>query len=71
MSKHITLTPTRTYATEQNAVKAALKVYPDSIPANEGLRFITMQTPEGRWFPVFVGQKAVERMVHFHFNVLM
>lgn len=71
MSRHLTLEPVRTYASEINAIKAALKVYPDSIPANEGLRFITMQTPEGRWYPVFIGQKAVERMVHFHFNVLM
>lgn len=71
MSTHLTLTPVKTYATESNAVKAALKVYPDSIPANDGLLFITMQTPEGRWYPVFIGQKAVERMCHFHFNVLV
>lgn len=70
MSTHLVLVPTRSYATQENAIKAALKVYPDSIPANDGLRFVTMQTVEGRWFPVFIGQKALDRMCHFHFNVM-
>lgn len=70
MSQHIQLSPDRTYATQDNAVKAALKVFPDSIPANAGLRFVVLQNDEGRWFPAFIGQRAIERGVHFHFCVL-
>jgi hypothetical protein len=29
-----------------------------------------MLTEEGRFYPVFVGQEAVQRGVQFHFNVV-
>ncbi len=55
---------TKTYATEANAVKAVVK------KGFDNLRFFVMQNKEGRFFPVFVGEIAVQHGVHFHFNVV-
>jgi len=68
MAKLLTLTPTKTYATEANAIKAVEKVFPGS--DNDGLRYIIMPTPDGRFYPVFVGNSAVHAGVHFHFHVV-
>lgn len=68
MAKLITLTPNRTYATEANAIKAVEKRFPES--DNDGLRYILMPTPDGRFYPVFVGTSAVHAGVHFHFHVV-
>jgi len=54
----------KTYATEENADKAVAKV------GFEDIRHFMMQTSDGRFFPVFVGQEAVTAGVHFHFNVV-
>ena len=68
MAKLITLTPNRTYATEANAIKAVEKRFPES--DNDGLRYILQRTPDGRFYPVFVGTSAVHAGVHFHFHVV-
>ena len=67
MARLIKLEANKTYATEANAVKAVEKKFPES--ANDGLVYFLQRTEDGRFFPVFVGQKAVQQMVHFHFNV--
>lgn len=54
----------KTYATEANAVKAVVN------KGFDDLRFFVMQNKEGRFFPVFVGMIAIDRGVHFHFNVV-
>lgn len=54
----------RSYATEANADKAVAKAH------LSGLRHFIMRTPEGRFFPVFVGQAAIQHGVHFQFNVV-
>ena len=68
MAKLITLTPNRTYATEANAIKAVEKRFPES--DNDGLRYILQRTPDGRFYPVFVGNSAIHAGVHFHFHVV-
>lgn len=68
MAKLLTLTATKTYATEANAIKAVEKKFPES--DNDGLRYIIMPTPDGRFYPVFVGNSAVHAGVHFHFHVV-
>lgn len=69
MAKLITLEANRTYATPENAVKAVEKKFPEA--GNDGLIYFLQRTEDGRYFPVFVGQRALQAMVHFHFNVVM
>jgi len=57
----------KTYATEDNAVKAAEKAFGSH---ESNLRFIVVPTAEGRFGVVFLGQSALQNMVHFKFNVL-
>lgn len=68
MAELITIEPTKTYATAANAIKAVEKVFPAA--DDDGLRYILQRTDDGRYFPVFVGMKAVDRGVHFHFHVV-
>lgn len=68
MPKLLELTPVRTYATHTNAEKAVHKLLGDAYP---GLRFMVLQTPDNRYYPVFIGQEAITAMVHFHFCVVM
>lgn len=68
MAKLVILEANRTYATAANAVKAVEKVYPRG--DEDGLRYILQRTDDGRYFPVFIGMKALEHGVHFHFNVV-
>lgn len=67
MARMFKLEANRTYATEDNAVKAVEKKYPEA--GNDGLVYFLQRTEDGRFFPVFVGQRAVQAGVHFHFNV--
>lgn len=67
MARQIKIESSKTYATEANAVKAVEKIYGKE---TDGLVFFVMKNDEGRYFPVFVGQRAAERGVHFHFNVV-
>lgn len=59
-----TITAPKTYATKENAIKAVAK------SGFENHRHFYMTNEEGRWFPVFVGEKAITAGVHFHWNVV-
>jgi len=67
MAKLLTLETTKTYATPANAVKAVEKLFPES--NNDGLTYVMLTTPEGRFYPLFIGERALQKMVHFHFHV--
>jgi hypothetical protein len=54
----------KTYATEANADKAV------KVRGFDDLRYFIYKNWEDRYFPVFIGQPAIERGVHFHFNVV-
>ena len=69
---HFTPSPSKTYATQANAVKAVEKLFGENQtrwPAAD-LHYVTMQTAEGRWFPLFIGERALQHGVHFHFPVM-
>ena len=69
----ITLTPNRTYASAENAVKAVLKVFPEDAEWCSGLTYIIQMctSPTGwRYFPVFIGERALQAQAHFHFCVV-
>lgn len=66
MPKLVTITPSKTYATAQNARRAVDKAFPDDLD----LRYIIMLTEDGRFYPLFIGMSAIEAGVHFHFNVV-
>lgn len=66
----ITLTPNRTYACEENAVKAVLKVFPANSEQFSNLTYILQRTAEDRFFPVFIGERALQAQAHFYFHVV-
>lgn len=68
MSRMMNLQWNRSYATEANAVKAVEKKFPAD--RNDGLTYFLQRTPDNRFFPVFVGERALQAGVHFHFNVV-
>lgn len=68
MAQLIDLTPTKTYATRENAIKAAQKRYGDD--RYQDLTFFIATHTDGRFFPVFMGERAVRAGVHFHFNIV-
>lgn len=73
MAKLINFEPTKTYATRENALKAVAKVVgvrTEPGRDKDGLEFFVMQNSEGRWFPVFVGERATQAGMHFHFCVV-
>lgn len=66
MARHLELHPTRTYATRENAIKAAEKKC-GHLP----VRFIVMVDEyTGRFFPVFIGQECLQYGIHLEFNIL-
>lgn len=71
MANLIELQPVKTYKTRENAIKAVEKVVSAMHPANtKGQTFFIATHTDGRFFPVFVGERAVRAMLHFHFNVV-
>ena len=64
MNRKFDIVASKTYATEQNADKAVAKA------GFSDLRHFMMQTADGRFYPVFVSQEAMQRGVQFHFNVV-
>ena len=64
MNREFKITAPKTYKTADNARKAVAKV------GLEGIRHFIMINEEGRFFPVFVGQDAMQAGAHFHFNVV-
>lgn len=70
MAKFLEITPNKTYASQANAIKAVeAKDFPDEVGGRQ-LRYFVMQNAEGRWFPVFLGEVAVQAGIHFHFNIV-
>jgi hypothetical protein len=65
MARTLKIEAHKTYATEENAVKAV-----DKYNLPDELRYIIMKNDEGRFFPVFIGMKAIEYGIHFRFNVI-
>lgn len=64
LNRKFKIQATKTYATEENADKAvSQKNFSD-------LRYFIMKNEENRFFPVFVGEAAAQRGVHFHFHVI-
>lgn len=68
MARQLKLELTKTYATEANAVKAVEKVFPST--DDDRLTYIVMPTPEGRFYPIFIGERATQAQVHLHFHVV-
>lgn len=66
----IDLTPSKTYATAENAVKAVEKKFSPEVQQAEKLRYFIMPHTDGRFFPVFVGERAILCGIHFHFNCI-
>lgn len=68
MAKLITLETKgcKTYITRDNAIRA----FNDKFGDNDDVRFIVMQDERGRWFPVGIGNSALQAGVHFHFHVM-
>jgi hypothetical protein len=64
MAREFKINPNKTYATRENAVAAAQKFTSDE------LRYIVVCTPEGRFYPVFVGASAIRDGVHFQHCVV-
>lgn len=67
MAKLVELQCTKTYATKANAI-AAVEKKAGYFP--EDLRYIVMRDDNGRYFPVFIGEAAVQAGAHFHFHVV-
>ncbi len=67
MATHVELTPDRTYANIKT-MEAAMAKYP-RVAENPDLRYLVLTTPEGRVYPVFLGEKALQEGVHFLYCV--
>lgn len=66
----LNLTPNNTYATRENAIKAVEKKFGERMTqGGEKLDFVIVANAEGRFFPLFLGERAVQGGVHFHFCV--
>lgn len=79
MANLINLTPNKTYATRENAIKAVEKKFPSSVREYSELTYFLQEVRKGgdgtdaedrRFFPVFIGERALRAMVHFHFHVV-
>lgn len=63
MSHLIVIEPVKTFKTKQIAIKKAEEM-------KTSARYFIMQSEDGRFFPVFVGDQAVLDLVHFRFNCI-
>ncbi len=62
--------PVRTYATEANAIAAVNKAFAGDVKGQPILRYFIHRSEDGRFFPVFVGQAAMQAGAHLKFNVI-
>lgn len=67
MATEVKLTSNKTYATKANMEKAIAK-YP-RVSDDPDLRYLTMVDENGRYYPVFLGERAIQAGVHFLFCV--
>lgn len=65
----IELIGSKTYATRENAIKAVTKKIGDR-KFDKPQHYFIATGEDGRFFPVFVGERAVQAMLHFQFNVV-
>jgi hypothetical protein len=65
----IEITPSKTYATRANAIKAVEKAIGHYEYERAQTYFIATHT-DGRFFPVFIGERALHGLIHFKFNVV-
>ena len=71
MAQFFEITPTKTYATKANAVKAVEKKDIQDSIGGKLIRYTVIQNEEGRWYPIFIGEQAVQAGVHFlGFNIV-
>jgi hypothetical protein len=70
---HPKLTPTKTYALKANVVRAVEKFYGPNEDhfGSADVRHVVVQGDDLRWFPIFIGQSALEKGAHHHFCVAM
>lgn len=67
----ITLEPIKTYKTRENAIKAVEKAELHDLEwKGQRVRWMILTHSDGRFFPVFLGEPAVQCGIHFKFNVL-
>lgn len=69
---HFTPSPSKTYATRENAKKAVERVYGENRTRwpDSDLQYIIMTTEDNRYYPLFVGERAVQAQVFRHFCVM-
>lgn len=70
MAKKIQLEPNKTYKTAENAQKAVEKLDLPDFVGNSPLRYVIMTHTDGRFYPVFLGETAIQAGVHFKFCVM-
>lgn len=70
LAHQITITPNKTYKTRETAIAAVDKLFAKLNHSNDILRYTILQWTDGRYYPVFIGIKAAEHNIHFHFNVV-
>lgn len=68
MAKFIALQTTKTYASEANAIAAVEKKFGGE--QYHHLTYVVLLTAAGRYYPAFLGERAIQAGVHFHFHVL-
>jgi hypothetical protein len=61
-------TPVKTYASRANAIRAVENAICEEI--RQELRWFIAVHTDGRYFPVFVGERSVQRGIHHFFNVV-
>lgn len=61
--REINPVPPKTYATKANMEKAMLR-YP-AITENADLSYMALQDAQGRWYPLFFGERSIRAGVHF------
>lgn len=69
---HFIPNPSKTYATPANAVRAVEKIFGENRERwpDSDLQYVLMTNAEGRWFPLFVGERALQHQVFRHFCVM-
>lgn len=69
---HYSPQPSKTYATRANAIKAVEKAYGENCEhfGSADLHYVIMATAEGRYYPLFIGERALKFGAHFHFSVV-
>lgn len=66
----LNIEPVRTYATRENTIKAVERRVSKAMAEQFNLRWFIMVHTDGRFFPVFLGERALQAGLHFHFNVV-